>query len=295
MLRSSLGVVMSTGFLCFGLAAGSASAADAGLYYPAGPPAIDSPFYAPTIVQSHVDLYGGAAFFNFNGNTQTAGLFGGAGRANAPFQNGWNLQLDAQGNTLIFQEDGPVSFSEFGGYAHLYKRDPNSHAVGVFVGADYPLFTSVYTVGVEGQMYWPQFTLYGQASVASVSLGSSSGHALQLRGEGQWYMTDDTALIGDVIWTGVNLDSVTVNTLTLAGSVMHRFSGTPWAGFVKGRWDQSTSGGDTASTATVLVGVRLQADPPGSTLKSHRRTGPAMDVEPIMFGGAFIGEFGGPF
>ena len=177
MLRSSLGVVMSTGFLCFGLAAGSASAADAGLYYPAGPPAIDSPFYAPTVVQSHVDLYGGAAFFNFNGDTETSSLFGGAGRANAPFQNGWNLQLDAQGNALIFQEDGPVSFSEFGGYAHLYKRDPNSHAVGVFVGADFPLLTSVYTVGVEGQMYWPQFTLYGQASVASVSSRIFSGHA----------------------------------------------------------------------------------------------------------------------
>lgn len=280
-------VVVGAGFAFAGFAA-PAMAADVGLYYPPTPPPSGSPLYAP-VVQAHVDLYGGKIFFSEDSGPDglgSAGNVGGAGRANAPLQNGWNIQLDAQGNAMILHEGGySYSYSEFGGYAHLYRRDPDSNAFGVFVGANYPTGVSLYTVGVEGQLYWPQFTLYGQASLSSMTSGPDSGHIAQLRGEGQWFLTDDSALIGDVIWTGINFDSYHTNVLTLAGSYMHRFTGTPWAGFVKGRWDHASTDGYNASAFSVLAGVRLHADPAGSTLKSHRRTGPAMDVEPIVFGG----------
>lgn len=281
MLRSLLAVAVGVA------SAGTAFAADF-LTYPSSPPPIGDPIYAP-VVQAHVDLYGGVAFLNYDADeSETAGVFGGAGRANAPFGNNWNLQLDAQGSALVFSDGGSYSYPEFGGYAHLYSRDPNSHALGVFGGADFPQGASLYTFGVEGQMYWPQFTLYTQASLSAVNAGSSNGHAAQVRGQGQWFPTDDTIVTGDLIWTGLNLESYQVNVLSVGGGVLHRFSGSPWAGFVRGRWDHATGEGSTTDAFTALAGVRLHADPAGSTEKSHRRTGPAMDVEPVILGGPAV-------
>ena len=68
---------------------------------------------------------------------------------------------------------------------------------------------------------------------------------------------------------------------------MHRFDGTPIAGFAKVRWDQMDGDGYSGSATTVLAGIRIIADPPGSTLRSSLM-GVPMDVEPIQFG--FLGS-----
>jgi len=274
--------------LCVGTAVAPAMAADVGggLYYPPTLPSIENPIYAPT-VQAHVDLYAGKAFFSEDDFSQNAGLFGGAGRINVPFRNGWNLQLDAQGSALLLHEDDD-SFSfptEYSGFAHIYRMNPDSHALGVFGGASWFLGPQAYTIGVEGQMYWPHFTLYGQASVAALRVDDESSHAVQLRGQGQWFATDNTAVMGDVIWTHINEfgGSSGVSVLSLAGTLMHRFQGTAFAGFGKVRWDQFAFDGFSGSTTSVLGGVRVMTGQPNATLKQHLREVP-MNVEPILFG-----------
>jgi opacity protein-like surface antigen len=251
------------------------------------PPAQGSDFYAPaSAVQAHVDLYGGASFLSGDGSDETSnlGVFGGAGRANMPLHDGWNVQIDAQSLAILQHEDDQFysSPTEFSGYAHLYKMEPASHALGVFGGASWLNGPQVYTAGLEGQMYWQRFTLYGQASASALKISDISGSAVQVRGQGQWFLNDNTGIFGDVIWTGIDLDE-SANDLTLVGTLMHRFEGTPIAGFAKVRWDQASGDGDTVTATTVLAGVRIIADPPGGTLRSSLM-GVPMDVEPIQFG-----------
>jgi hypothetical protein len=237
----------------------------------------------PPAVQAHVDLYAGFYTTNFDGEEDESGfLFGGAGRANVPLQSGRNLQLDAQGSALVFTEGKfSESFPEFGGYAHWYARDPNSHALGLYAGADFfSIGPQIYTFGVEGQMYWPDFTLYGQASVSAVQ-GGDDGWMTQLRAEGQWFLSDDTLVVGDVMWSHLSADGDDANILTLLAQLEHRFNGGPFSGFVRGRFDHQSADFFDVDQFSAVLGVRVQADPPGSTEKSHRRTGPAMDVLPV--------------
>ena len=251
------------------------------------PPA-GSDFYAPgSAVQAHVDLYGGGIFINGDIGSDypdSAGVIGGAGRANMPLRDGWNVQADVQSLAVLINDDGGdySTPTEFSGYAHLYKMTPGSHALGIYGGASWLLGPQVYTAGLEGQMYWQRFTLYGQASAAALNFADISGSAVQVRGQGQWFLNDNTALLGDVIWTSIDLDESATD-LTLIGTVMHRFDGTPIAGFAKVRWDHATGGGYSEDATTVLAGVRIIADPPGSTLRSSL-IGVPMNVEPIQFG-----------
>lgn len=249
------------------------------------PPSQGSGFYGATpTVQAHVDLYGGAIFFSGDGSSETGGVFGGAGRANMPLHDGWNLQIDAQSLALLEQNGGDTySYpTEFSGYAHVYKLEPGSHALGVFGGASWLLGPQVYTVGVEGQMYWQRFTVYGQASGSALNFADISGSAFQLRGQGQWFATDNTAVFGDVVWTSIDLDGSATD-LALIGTVMHRFDGTPIAAFGKVRWDHMTADGYSGDATTVLGGLRIIADQPGGTLRSSLQ-GVPMNVEPIQFG-----------
>jgi hypothetical protein len=272
--------------LLVGAAIGAAAMAPAFAADFAPPPVFVPP--PPVAVQAHVDLYGG--FFtadNFDPG-ESGFVFGGAGRANVPLDGSRNLQLDAQGSTLIFTSGAfTESFGEVGGYAHWYARDPASHALGLFAGADF--FAGdpqVYTAGVEGQMYWPAFTLHGQASLSSVQSGSTSGLAFQLRAEGQWFLAPDTVLLADVMWVGVDdFYDDNASFLTLLAQLQHRFNGGPFSGFVRARYDRNNFDDPDFNVASAVVGVRVQADPPGSTEMSHRRTGPAMDVLPMFVGG----------
>jgi hypothetical protein len=251
---------------------------------------IPPPAFGPPAVQANVDLYAGFFTLRFDDDDTDSGwLFGGAGRANVPLQSGRNLQLDVQGSTLVetfSRGKGVPSISEsspeFAGYAHWYARDPNSHALGLFAGANFFTFApKVYTVGIEGQMFWPTFTLYGQASVSEVNIGSSDAWMGQLRAEGQWFLTNDTVAIADAMWSHVNFSGDVANILTLQGQLQHRFNGGPFSGFVRGRFDHVSGDFIERDQFAALLGVRVQADPPGSTEISHRRNGAGMDVLPM--------------
>jgi hypothetical protein len=251
------------------LMAGSAFAAD-GTYV--SPPA----FAPPPSVQAHVELYAGP--LSVEETDDLSVLFGGAGRANVPLANDGNLQLDAQGSAVIFSEG--KSAPQYAAYAHWYRRDPGSHALGVFGGASAVPQANQTTIGVEGQVYWPQFTLYGQGSVSRMQSFSSDGWAFQLRAEGQWFVSDDTVVLGDLMWTRADLDFANASTWTFAGTLVHRFTGSPFSGFLRARYDTIDTEFTTLDEWSAVAGVRLSADPPGSTDKSHRRNGPAMDVLP---------------
>lgn len=60
---------------------------------------------------------------------------------------------------------------------------------------------------------------------------------------------------------------------------MHRFENTPFAAFGKVKWSQFNWDGESSTQTTALVGVRIIADQPGSTLKQSLR-GVPMNVDP---------------
>lgn len=235
--------------------------------------------------QAHVDFYGGGGRFN----TETYNVLGGAGRANLPFANAWNLQLDLQGYRLItpaFFVDG----NALEGYAHVYKRTDVS-AYGAFAGVQRDRLSSgghdILTAGIEGQRYWANTTFYAQASLSRIESACCgySINAAMLRGELRHFLSDNTMVAGDAILTygrGAAVDG-SFNVLSVALTAMHRFEGTHFGIWGQGRYDRYSfySGSSSSDQWMGLLGLRLFCDPDGSTLRSHFGTGPAMDVLPL--------------
>ncbi|MEQ1864806.1 MAG: hypothetical protein ABL996_09145 [Micropepsaceae bacterium] len=143
----------------------------------------------------------------------------GDANVNVAFSNNINLQLNFIG-VGSFADDGGEAFSldrqaGFQGAAHLYWRDSDRGAIGIFGGAGISsgpeiIFEEVsaeyYFAGVEGQYYWKNFTF----GLAGGYLDSSSDDSFSSRddlflnsawfanAEVRWYATPKVALSANV-------------------------------------------------------------------------------------------------
>lgn len=240
-----------------------AYAADLGVQYE------DAPLYqAPSIVQAHVDIYGGV--LDLSGADDLLWIVGGAARVNIPFSGVWNFQADIDASAAFRYGN---TMSDVGGYAHFYRRDA-SYAFGGFAGYDrLSPPTNRAMAGFEGQAYFGNTTLLGQA--AYVRLGGFESQGVMVRGGVRHFFTPDAMVEGNVVWTSM-LDGLDFDALSVVGTAMYRFDGTPVALFGRLRYDE-VSGDAEGEQASALAGVRFLIDG-GGTLQSHYATGPAMDV-----------------
>src|SRR5688572_23533805 len=115
--------------LCFAavaLSAGPVFAADATVYYPAAPPPIDSPVYAPgPFIAAEVGLFLGWAWPEAGDDE---GFAGARGRVNIPLWGTINEELELVG--AVGFDNG----STLGVFSHTYHKD-QQFAYGVLLAA----------------------------------------------------------------------------------------------------------------------------------------------------------------
>lgn len=231
-----------------------------------GVPPSGSPLYSSApMVSGDMSAALGGAWASGEGESQSLGAYDTSARFALPLVSGISFEgelIDAG----VFQ-DG-ASLNNFLGLAHFYTQSPG-YAVGVFGGAGSAYFASLWQAGLEAQAYWGNFT--GEGSIAYTSL--YKGHASLWTGRlgGRYYFTPDTKLSLGVDYVSLDgMGSGSNDAWGVDGGLEHRFSGTPWSGFVKAAYLDASG----AHVTTALAGIRVSLDAPGSTLQSHDRLVP---------------------
>ncbi len=234
------------------------------------PPPISDPVYAPAPlgVVGHLDL--GVGYGKWDAYSDGNGLFEGAGRANIPFHNGWNLQVETGGNAEFFSNG--VSGAGIGAAAHVWNRG-QSGALGAFGGVNFgsPAGYGVTLgfVGLEGELEVGQNVVFG--AQATYGFGRNSYNYWNLRGWGSYYFTPDTKLRGDVVYQS---EDGGVNAWDLSAELEHRFTGSPLSVFGKAGYTSADMAGYKMTGTRGLVGARVFIDQPGTTLRDHDRQVP---------------------
>jgi hypothetical protein len=249
----------------------AAPAFAADIYAPAP---ISDPIYAPVpmAVVGHLDL--GIGFGKFSEDSEGYGLFEGAGRANIPFQNGWNLEVETGGGAGFYE--GGYSSSTIGAAAHLWNRGPIA-ALGIFGGVSFGGGTLGF-IGVEGEVDISQNATLG--AQGSFGFGQSDFNYWNVRGWGSYYFSPNTKLRGEVAYTSTNYDE---NIWDLSAELEHRFTGTAFSAFGKVGYTNISDSGYDSNAWRGLVGARIFLDQPGTTLRDHDRQVP-WDVRPLTGG-----------
>lgn len=241
----------------------------ADLYAPTLPPAND-PIYAPQpLVMGHLMMGIGfldagniSDFDDISSFDDTVGLFVGAGRANVNLGGTWNIEFETGGFSLF---NNGNSYSSIGAAGHVWTKLANA-AVGVYGGVNFPTAGTIYTLGLEGEVYFGAFTL--GADVDYNWTDGFLGGIGDFWGASGWvdaYFTPDWRLGGEVEYYGDNVD-----TWNFSLDTEYRFSGTPFSAWLEGNYIKPSGGPDIWSG---LIGFRVFMDG-GQTLIDHDRNVP---------------------
>jgi len=189
--------------------------------------------------------------------------------------------------------------------AHLTFRETDRYLFGAFAGGGKVFFASTdddaYTqwlVGVEGQAYFGNMTLFGQAGISGVESNVSTSHnvideAFFLRGVARQYMNyGDTKLEGELGWaSGVNdngLPGTTTDDVDVfwwGGEVEHAVTSFGDDSFLSvfGRYDgyyahETIAGSDDemAIAHVFMAGVRIDLN--RANPLARERSGVAVDM-----------------
>ena len=145
-------------------------------------------------------------------------VISGAGRFNIPLSDYFSLQLDADGEYYFTDEGSDVQNAQGVAMtgAHLSWRNPDAGLLGAFAAVGQGFNTDPddpeigYLVGGEGQVYFGDFTLYGQAGFADFQVDSGEGFVdgWFVRGVGRWFVHADSLIEGEVSYgyTGSYID-----------------------------------------------------------------------------------------
>jgi hypothetical protein len=291
---------------------------------------------APPMVSGYLGLYGGASWaklglefcesgfgcFNFSAK-DTLFVYGGHGRVNIWTSPNAILQLDAEvEGTSGFK---PESDFNYGGRlsgvigGHYSFVDPNRYSAGVLAGvignSNFEGGSSTLgLIGLEGQSYLGNSTLYGQAGYAHEFSGPSFGpfsvgpdNLWFVRGVARHYWTPNDKLEAEIGYARLRYDTISDgifsnrrkgDILNWGASYEHMVSGRPWSWYIEyaGYRHTTKNSVDPFFTATTrmtehiaMVGIRLHLNQP--SLQSQERTGARYDMPkfiralPWTFGG----------
>lgn len=238
----------------------------------------------------HIEGYVGGVRFSFDGDSDDAWIFGGAARANYAFTSHWNIQGDLFGESTRFDD---FNFDHLGAGAHLFWRDPNRFALGVFgsvtsIGS----FEDIkeYLIGPEGQVYFGNLTLYGQAYYGK--LDSSFGFDADIwgaRGVARYFLHDNFKLEGEVGFRNYSEDGFDFDNWTFAAQADYRFADSPFSVFGRYQFDtySFSDGPGDLDSHKFLVGFRGTFG--AKTLIEEDRYGATMDLPSST--GLFFGGF----
>jgi hypothetical protein len=141
-----------------------------------------------------------AKIAGFGGAVEEQALYGGAGSVTLPLGQWFGLQLD--GLVTGFDSEGQGDVTIAGTAAHLFWRDPAQGLLGAYghyIHADAFDGVDIFAGGVEGALYWGQFTLEGVAGVEGGEVDTSFGNFdIDTRffdvAQVAWYPVDDLKL-----------------------------------------------------------------------------------------------------
>ena len=134
-------------------------------------------------------------------------IISGFGAVNIPLGDAFSTQLDAFGETVLTSNDAAYS-DMFGIGGHLSWRNYDSGLVGIFggLGEGSPTDEEPWNggwIGLEGQAYLGDFTLYGQAAWLLISSSNDNEEGFDrdsflVRGVGRYFVTDDAKIEAEV-------------------------------------------------------------------------------------------------
>jgi hypothetical protein len=298
----------------FALSSTAAGAAD--LYVKA------APMQAPQTASGYVEMYTGWDRTRFSdegseslGPDSLSGwALGGAGRGNYWFQPNMSVQLDAQGEgtsyKVPFSGGGRASGNSYLVGAHVTWRDPQNYAWGIFgAGGD---VTGVRhgLIGGEAQIYWNQFTLYGQVgydtTIGDVFVAGNSADAVFGRITGRYFFTPNLMLEGTGLYANGTFDNASgpsqdFDTWLWQAKLEWRPGAAPFSVFAKyqgseTKFDSFQGNGGKVTDNRIVAGVRLYLGE--GTLLSNDRKGATLDIIDVLgatlVGPGFVGVSDAP-
>ncbi|ODT13945.1 MAG: hypothetical protein ABS57_17100 [Mesorhizobium sp. SCN 65-12] len=239
------------------------------------------PLAVDTATGPHISGYGELYLggLRFVGDDYTTRAGGGAASLNIAFAQRWNLQGDLTYDR-IWGHYSPLYDTR--GAVHMYYRDPDSFAAGLF--ATYTSFGIAddvtaynYAVGPEAQLYVGNLTLYGQASVGQLTINSFHGDQWGVRAVARYFPRKNLRFDGEIAFKrtdyGMNEDVFGV-----AVQAMYRFDETPWSLFGRYEFERTTvETFDRDARANKFV-IGLRASFGSETLFDEDRKGATMDT-----------------
>jgi hypothetical protein len=186
--------------------------------------------------------------------------------AAAAFPVGGNLgmQLDA---TYDRAEVADEDEDTLAGTAHLFRRTDAS-LIGGYIGLGEVDNDAFYGAGVEGELYYTNWTIGGRAGWSSADDTDADGYDVQ--GRGRYFYGDNTFVQAGVAFNRVELDQGDdADAWTVGVSGEHQFATTPFSAFA----GLSYSDADVVETTAVTVGVRMNF---ATSLKERDRSGASL-------------------
>ena len=271
-------------------------------------------------VSGTFDIYGGWTWddqSNFSSSHDSDyPLLGGVASVDLPFSENLSIQLDLAGVAAFTDGSenagGPSESDNYGGgavaAAHLNYREVDQFLIGLFGGAGVAAVNdtastgkdpALYFVGVEGQMYFGDITLYGQVGYLDADSDATQEeltNAFFLRGVGRFYFNGGhTMLEGEVSYANGDQDEGTgaaggTDDAEIIGwgvQLTHQFHN--WgndgylAGFIRyaGNYyeEDNSAADDDIDEHTIMVGLSIGLNQ--YSLKTTERTGVALDLPDV--------------
>ncbi|MGF0536794.1 hypothetical protein ACQQ2Q_02290 [Agrobacterium sp. ES01] len=233
----------------------------------------------PTVTHNacsgHAEAYIGR-LYSFNiGNLGDVHTYGGATRANCNIEGNWNVQGDFVVDRLA--ADG-AGYTQYGGTAHLFWRDPSSFAAGIFVSVNRTdietVDWTVYSGGPQFQVYLDQVTLFGQAEYGQFDIQGNSVDFLGARGVARYFATPNLRFDTEIAYR--DYDPLPIDVFYAAAQANYRFDDTPYTVFARYHYENISAGGNDQDFQRITAGLRISFG--SGTLLDEDRHGAAMDT-----------------
>jgi len=223
-------------------------------------------------------------------DTEYPFLTGGA-YVNIPLGMNFSAQLDmnAEGYFSDEGQDSEAQRSIVSGGAHLNWRDPNIGLLGVFGGVGLGSLTDddssqAYWLGIEGQYYWNNLTLYAQAAFFNGEIPDHSSSvdfedAYIVRGVARYFIDPDFRIEGEASYAAEgNIHGDDYDSLAWGLRADKRISNHPIYGFVAYRGALHDADNPSEGAVTVhdlMVGLKFAFG--GNSLLDQDRYGVTLD------------------
>jgi len=253
-------------------------------------------------VSGTVALFGAYTLADGDGFDGDGWLLGGDAKANVWLTPSVSTQFDLRGEAGRYSEDdggGTQSESRvnFTAGGHLTWRNPEMYALGVFGGIsggsilDEVGDETRYFIGLEGQYYLNDITLYGQVGFSDIVEGdddhSEMTEAWFARGVARWFVTANDKIEGEFGYYYSD-DIVTggqgpVTNYNWGALYEHRFMTSPFSAYVEYDGlsrDDDSHGDDGVVEHIFMVGARIHFGQPD--LKTADRYGATLDLPDVI-------------